>query len=110
VLSWVVWKVKQDLLPGDGFVSFQSYSSVLKYSSIVVIIEGTATTPIDFAAAFVLPDYPEITKWSDTHKYLYSIPSILTHCMQVNGARATPCNATDCRRGQRTGRPQIEFS
>ncbi|KAK6000878.1 hypothetical protein QM012_002961 [Aureobasidium pullulans] len=27
------------------------------------IIEGTATIPIAFAAAFVLPDYPETTKW-----------------------------------------------
>jgi hypothetical protein len=66
----VVWKVKQDLLPGDGFVSFQLYSSGLKCLSIIVIIEGTATIPIAFAAAFVLPDYPETTKWSDTLKHL----------------------------------------
>lgn len=29
----------------------------------LVIIEGTATIPIAFAAAFVLPNYPDTTKW-----------------------------------------------
>jgi hypothetical protein len=65
VLSWAEWKGKQDLLPGDGFVSVHigHVSSFIGYSCLIVIIEGTATIPIAFAAAFVLPDYPETTKW-----------------------------------------------
>jgi hypothetical protein len=70
VPSWAAWKVKQDLLPGDGFVSVHigHVSSFIGYSSLIVIIEGTATIPIAFAAAFVLPDYPETTKWYEDHK------------------------------------------
>jgi hypothetical protein len=62
---WAEWKAKQDLLPGDGFVSvYPSHVSFLiGYLCLLVIIEGTATIPIAFAAAFVLPDYPETTKW-----------------------------------------------
>jgi hypothetical protein len=67
---WAEWKTKQDLLPGDGFVSihFDYVSSSIIYSCLLVIIEGTATIPVAFAAAFVLPDYPETTKWYVDHK------------------------------------------
>ncbi|KAH0032978.1 MFS general substrate transporter, partial [Aureobasidium melanogenum] len=35
------------------------------------IIEGTATIPIAFAAAFILPDYPDTTKWlTEQEKHL----------------------------------------
>jgi hypothetical protein len=76
VPSWAEWKVKQDLLPGDGFVSvhFGHVSSSIGYSCLLVIIEGTATIPIAFAAAFVLPDYPETTKWYEDHNNLLRNP------------------------------------
>ena len=64
--------VKQDLLPGDGFVSLRHYSPLARCSYILVIIEGTATIPIALAAAFVLPDYPETTKWSAVRNHLTS--------------------------------------
>jgi hypothetical protein len=43
---------------------------LVRYLHHLVIIEGTATIPIAFAAAFVLPDYPETTKWYEDHQRL----------------------------------------